>query len=229
MERLLAYQDAGLEPPAIIMGPRLDGPQDLLDEPMQLSLADKAKLGLTLEHQDGFNSEHLQWELRMALEKIHSNAGHSQPIGGAPAENKPLDGMDPVSSALLMELAATVMPDRPQTITNEAKYSRLNRKAAIKRWMEKRARRHLTSQTKYRKMKDVAVSKARCKGGKFIKKSERERMAREEAEAAAAKAQAEALLAKDPAMYYPAPAVKGAWGEDTEWQRAYNFLAQREE
>ena len=38
----------------------------------------------------------------MALEKIHSNAGHSQPIGGAPAENKPLDGMDPVSSALLM-------------------------------------------------------------------------------------------------------------------------------
>ena len=70
-------------------------------------------------------------------------------------------------------------------------------------------------------------------------------MAREEAEAAAAKAQAEALLAKvllhsiedcsymyalqDPAMYYPAPAVKGAWGEDTEWQRAYNFLAQREE
>ena len=39
----------------------------------------------------------------MALEKIRSSAGHSLPIGGVSgSESKPFDGMDPVSSALLM-------------------------------------------------------------------------------------------------------------------------------
>lgn len=238
MDRLLAYENAGLEPPMIVLGPSTDGPQDLLDEPMQLSLADKAKLGMQLDHSDGVNSEHLQWELRKALEKIHSFAGHAQPIGGVEAaENKPFDGMDPVSSALLMELAASVMPEKPKTVTNDVKYSPTQRKMAIKRWLEKRARRHLTSQTKYAKMKHVAVGKARCKGGKFIKKSERERLARLEQER---NEQAAALAAdttmqvtftlpvvEEPVAVVAAP--KESWAGASDWQHAYALFARSEE
>lgn len=238
MDRLLAYQNAGVEPPPVVFGAHPDGPQDLLDEPMQLSLADKAHLGMPLEHAnfmgDDIHGDHLQWELRMALERIHSSAGHSQPIGGVSAqENKPLEGMDPVSSALLMELATSVMPDKPRTVTHEARYSPAQRKLAIQRWMAKRARRHLTSQTKYTKMKDVAVSKARCKGGKFIKKSERERLEREAAAAAAAAAPAVSVKTEIAMPVEPAVAAtatdKGPWTADDAWQRAYNFYAQSEE
>lgn len=234
MDRLLAYQNAGLEPPLIFLGSRPDGPQDLLDEPMQLSLADKAKLGIQLDA-DEDNREHMQWELRMALEKIRSSAGHSLPIGGVSgSESKPFDGMDPVSSALLMELAASVMPEKPQPIVCEARYTPQQRRASIARWMAKRARRHLTSQTKYRKMKDVAVNKARCKGGKFIKKSERERLAREAAAAAAAVAamepvQIEPVLGKFDAVFTTAASIKPQFGADSEWQRHYSFFAQSEE
>merc|ERR1712188_69360 len=111
------------------------------------------------------------------------------------------------------------MPEQPPVCSNEAKYTPAQRKIAIKRWKEKRARRHLTSQTKYRKMKDVAVGKARCKGGKFIKKSERERMAREAAEAELGEANKEICITP----------VKDMWGENAEWQAAYNFYAQSEE
>jgi hypothetical protein len=216
------YEQAGMEPPPVIFTPHPNGPRDLLDEPMALSLADKAKLGMDMEPSDGFNSEHLQWELRMALERIHTNAGHSQPIGGvSPAENKPFDGMDPVSSALLMELAATVMPEKPPIVTNETRYTPAQRKVAIKRWMAKRARRHLTSQTKYRKMKDVAVGKARCKGGKFIKKSERERLERLEREAADAMLMTEAFAMKDSGAFQRV--------DKSEWHQAYNFYARNEE
>lgn len=218
----------------IVLGPRPDGPQDLLDEPMQLSLADKAKLGIQLDAEED-NREHMQWELRMALERIHSSAGHSLPIGGVPAsESKPFDGMDPVSSALLMELATSVMPEKPQPVVSEARYTPEQRRASIARWMAKRARRHLISQTKYRKMKDVAVNKARCKGGKFIKKSERERLEREAAAAAAA------VAAIEPVKFEPvlgkvylaptmAASIKPQFGADSEWQRQYNFFAQSEE
>jgi len=247
MERFLAYQSAGVEPPPVIFGARPDGPPDLLDEPMQLSLADKSDLGISLEHAEGFHNvgtdrlgdtdhlgDHLQWELRMALEKIHSNAGHSRPIGGVAAqENKPFDGMDPVSSALLLELATTVMPDKQHSAACETRYSPSQRKYAIQRWMAKRARRHLTSQTKYRKMKDVAVSKARCKGGKFIKKSERERMAREEQERLAREG-ASIVKTEDVFVISSAatPAVgmaKAPWSSEDAWQRAYAFYAKSEE
>lgn len=102
------------------------------------------------------------------------------------------------------------------------------------RWMAKRARRHLTSQTKYRKMKDVAVSKARCKGGKFIKKSERERLEREAAAAAAAVAaiepvKAEPVLGKVDSVVTTTASIKPQFGVDSEWQRQYNFFAQSEE
>lgn len=245
MDRLLQYQSAGIEPPPVFLGARPDGPQDLLDEPMQLSLADKAHLGMPLENAEDFHNmnsdcDHLQWELRMALERIHTSAGHSQPIGGVAAhENKPFEGMDPVSSALLMELATTVMPEKPHTVTYEARYSPAQRKLAIQRWMAKRSRRHLTSQTKYRKMKDVAVSKARCKGGKFIKKSERERMEREAAAAEAAAAAAVATSVADQKVEVktentfivaePAAMEKAAWTSEDAWQRAYNFYAKSEE
>lgn len=247
MDRLLAYQNAGIEPPPVYLAARPDGPKDLLDEPMQLSLADKAHLGMPLEHAEDYHhltsahqDDHLQWELRMALERIHTNAGHSQPIGGVEArETKPFEGMDPVSSALLMELATTVMPEKPDTVTYETRYSPSQRKLAIQRWMAKRARRHLTSQTKYRKMKDVAVSKARCKGGKFIKKSERERMEREEREAAAAAASCttDAVAVKMeqvveiPQVVQPIgmEAKKLSWAGDSAWQTAYNFYARSEE
>lgn len=238
MDRLLAYENAGLEPPMIILGPHPDGPQDLLDAPMQLSLADKAQLGMQLDHTDGVHSEHIQWELRKALEKIHSFAGHEQPIGGVqPSENKPFDGMDAVSSALLVELAESVMPEKPNALTDSVKYSPAQRKLAIKRWLEKRARRHLTSQTKYRKMKDVAVGKARCKGGKFIKKSERERLARLEQE----QNEQAAALAADTTMQVTftlpvaeeavgaAVDAKASWAGASDWQHAYNFFARSEE
>jgi len=158
------------------------GPPDRLDEPMTLSIADKAAL---VEAVDSSN-EHVQWELRKALEKIHSHAGNQAVIGGGTpaAEDNPFDGMDAYSSAMLLDLAQSVMPTQPIVATG-AKYTPEQRRAAINRWLDKRSRRHLTSQTKYKKMKDVAVGKSRCKGGKFISKAERARL---EAEAAAAAA-----------------------------------------
>lgn len=227
---------AGIEPPIVFLTASPNGPADLLDEPMELSLADKARLGIQMEHDQNYNSEHLQFELRMALERIRSDAGYSVPLGGAaPAENKPFDGMDPVSSAMLMELAATVMPQKtPQVAANDIRYTPAQRQFAIKRWMAKRARRHLTSQTKYVKMKAVAVNKSRCKGGKFIKKSERERMERE------ARDREEAMLAVatvTPVLEAPVAAVasiaavgkaKEPWVTDP-WQQAYNFYARPEE
>merc|ERR1711865_928970 len=114
-----------------------------------------------------------------------------------------------------MELATTVMPEYPTIMANDSKYSPHQRRAAIKRWMEKRARRHLTSQTKYRKMKDVAVSKARCRGGKFIKKSEREAMAK--AEEARLEEEKMKMLLLPPAM--ETQASKEPWnGDMPDWQ-----------
>merc|ERR1711998_250526 len=159
------------------------GPPDRLDEPMTLSIADKAAL---VEAVDSRN-EHVQWELRKALDKIHSHAGHPEPLGTRLNEGRrnvmedPFDGMDADSSAMLMDLAQSVMPTQP-IVASGAKYTPEQRRAAINRWLDKRSRRHLTSQTKYKKMKDVAVGKSRCKGGKFISKAERARL---EAEAAA--------------------------------------------
>lgn len=216
MDRFLAFENAGEEPPMVFFGVGEDGPTDLLDEPMALSLADKAKLGIDLEPSQDFINCDLQWELRMALERIHSSEGHVLPIGGViPAANKPFDGMDMISSAMLMELATTVMPEKPTIMAHDSKYTPSQRKAAITRWMEKRARRHLISQTKYRKMKDVAVSKARCRGGKFIKKSERERLAR---------------LEEIALISLPVLESKGHWnGETPDWQHTYSFYAQGEE
>lgn len=205
-----------------------------LDEPMSLSIADKAAHGLDFDQNSP--SEHIQWELRMALERIHSSAGHVVPIGGnQPAENKPFDGMDAVSSAMLMELASSVMaPKQPQLLSSK-KYDAAQRKAAIKRWMDKRSRRHLVSQTKYSKMKNVALSKNRSKGGKFIKKSERERLEREEAAAKAAVEQMAAEIRLEtvkeqivaPIMAAP---VKDQWQPDlSEWEKQYAMLAQPEE
>jgi len=235
MDRLLAFENAGEEPPMIFFGAGGNGPADLLDEPMALSLADKAKLGIDLEPCQDFNCD-LQWELRMALERIHSSEGHVVPIGGCtPTANKPFDGMDMVSSAMLMELATTVMPEQPAIMAHDSKYTPTQRKAAITRWMEKRARRHLISKTKYRKMKDVAVSKARCRGGKFIKKSERERLALLEKE----NLEKENLEKENAStLAYPVPTTatplvlesKTPWNGDTpDWQNAYNFYARSEE
>merc|ERR1711988_1982104 len=94
-----------------------------------------------------------------------------------------MGGMDADSTAMLQDLAHAVMPTQPVVATG-TKYTPEQRKAAIRRWLDKRSRRHLTSQTKYKKMRDVAVGKARCKGGKFISKAERARMAAEAEEAA---------------------------------------------
>merc|ERR1711907_255630 len=71
---------------------------------------------------------------------------------------------------MLVELAAAVMPEKPFAMGSGSRYTPAQRKIAIKRWLEKRARRHLTSKTKYLKMKDVAVKKSRCVGGKFVEK-----------------------------------------------------------
>lgn len=191
---------------------------------MELSLADKSNLGLSLCRDDCFNnsgSEHLQWELRKALERIHSSAGHARPIAGnTPAENTPFDGMDPVSSALLMELASSVMDTKTDVALNKVKFSKEQRKVAIKRWMEKRSRRHLVSQTKYSKMKRVAIGKNRCGGGKFVKKSDLEKIA---------KAQEE-LTAQEIQLSAETTAVKDPWFSDkTAWDKAYELHARPEE
>lgn len=242
MERLLSYQNAGLSPPPVIFGLHPNGPSDLLDEPMNLSLADKAKMGMYFGPNDA-ESEHLQLQLRMALEKIHTNAGHSQPISSAePAEHKPLDGMDPVSSAMLVELAAAVMPEKPFAMGSGSRYTPAQRKIAIKRWLEKRARRHLTSKTKYLKMKDVAVKKSRCVGGKFVKKSDLARMEQERAAAEAAMLVVEkyndpamlALSVKEEAVGLPvaddmAFANSGKPASDAAWNAMYSMYARAEE
>jgi len=166
-----------------------------------------------------------QWELRMALERIHSSAGHAAPIGGnRPAENKPFDGMDAVSSAMLMELASSVME---LTVTARRgvskKYDGSQRKLAITRWMDKRSRRHLVSQTKYSKMKNVALNKNRSKGGKFVKKSERERLELE----AAAKEPVEQIRLETIQVAAP---IKDHWQPDlTAWEKEYAVHALPEE
>jgi len=187
MDRLLAYQNAGRLPLPVVFMHHPDGPTDLLDQPMStnmgLSLADQTKQGVQYGPIDA-ESEHLQRQLRMALERIHHKAGHSAPIGvtihygaenAAAEQPKPLDGMDPVSSAMLLELAETVMPQK-SVMHGDRKYTPAMRQIKIQRWMAKRTRRHLAAKTKYTKMKDVAVSKRRCVAGRFVKKSEMERM-----------------------------------------------------
>merc|ERR1712227_1058481 len=158
-----------------VLGASSDVP-DRLDEPMILSLADRAALQEAVSDP----REHVQWELRKALDRIHEHSGNDRIGGPEPADDNPFDGMDPYSSAMLVELAQSVMPSKPVVATG-SKYTPDQRRAAIRRWRDKRSRRHLISQTKYKKMKDVAVGKARCKGGKFISKAERARMAAEEA------------------------------------------------
>lgn len=186
MDRLLAYQNAGRQPLPVVFMHHPDGPTDLLDQPMNtnmgLSLADQTKQGVQYGPIDA-ESEHLQRQLRMALEKIHQKAGHSAPIGvtihygagHAAAQPKPLDGMDPLSSAMLLELAETVMPQK-SVMHGDRKLTPAQRKIAIQRFMDKRTRRNVAAKTKYIKMKDVAVSKSRCVAGRFVKKSELERM-----------------------------------------------------
>ena len=166
----------------------------------------------------------------MALERIHTSAGHSAPIGGTrPAENKPFDGMDAVSSAMLMELASSVMEPKVAAVRSHQKYDAAQRKAAIKRWMDKRSRRHLVSQTKYSKMKDVALNKNRSKGGKFIKKSERERLEREEAAANSAMQQIQMEQVQVVAPIMAAP-VKDQWLHDASaWEKEYAIHARPEE
>lgn len=220
------------------------GPPDRLDEPMTLSIADKAAL---VEAVDSSN-EHVQWELRKALDKIHSHAGNQAGIGGggtpAAEQDNPFDGMDAYSSAMLLDLAQSVMPTQPVVATG-AKYTPEQRRAAITRWLDKRSRRHITSQTKYKKMKDVAVGKARCKGGKFISKAERARMAAEAAEAAEAAAavalpapQTDDLLAVlNKPMVSPLALVSGEAAmlgkdprsQDVEWMARYELYTRAEE
>merc|ERR1711934_1060663 len=107
---------------------------DPLNEHISLSLADKAHLGLEFGcDEDDAASEHLQWELRMALERIHSNAGNSAPIlGTSPTFGVATDGMDAVSSAMLLELASDMMP-KGSPERGIKKYTRDERKVAIKR------------------------------------------------------------------------------------------------
>merc|ERR1711988_1103504 len=133
---------------------------------------------------------------------------------------------------MLVELAATVMPQKPVAPTDTTRYNSAQRKLAINKWLAKRQRRHLTSQTKYVKMKDVAVAKARCKGGKFVKKSERERMEREQAAAEEAMRAMEKV--KEQAVATPVASFdisnkdypqKG----DATWHAMYAFYAQSEE
>jgi hypothetical protein len=168
----------------------------------------------------------------MALERIHSSAGHAAPIGGnRPAENKPFDGMDAVSSAMLMELASSVMEPTVTArrgVSMRKKYDGSQRKLAITRWMDKRSRRHLVSQTKYSKMKNVALNKNRSKGGKFIKKSERERLELE----AAAKEPVEQIRLETIQVAAPimAASIKDHWQPDlTAWEKEYAMHALPEE
>ena len=168
----------------------------------------------------------------MALERIHANAGHCSPIGGAsPKINMPFDGMDAVSSAMLMELASSVMePSQPTARTVHKKYTKEERKVAIERWMAKRARRHLVPQTKYNKMKAVAVNKNRSKGGKFIKKSEREKLEKAEREAAQVAQKISQEFYLEPANALVAPPVKDQWmPELSAWKQQYAQYAQPEE
>merc|ERR1711934_693368 len=110
------------------------------------------------------------------------------------------------------ELASSVMDVKPEIPCNKVKFTATQRKAAIKRWMEKRARRHLVSQTKYNKMKSVALGKNRCGGGKFVKKSELEKILKAQEELAAQ----EIKLAVE-----TTPAAKDPWfGEQTAWGQA---------
>lgn len=131
------------------------------------------------------------------------------------------------------DLATTVMPHSAEVDTTAIRYTPDQRKAAIQRFMFKRSRRHLAARTKYAKMKHVAVNKARCKGGKFMKKADRERMeaqaASAEAELSAAAQEEEVVAGVMPESPYLSAVAPIERKGDPDWVQALAYYAKTEE
>lgn len=216
------YLRAGLPPPPVIfmVAPPGQPQKDMLDEPMALSLADQVKIGVHHFGGDEFCNEQVQRQMRVALERMHSQA-----------ENWVPDAQDPFTHAFMVrilhsslcrswcmsqDLAQSPIPDVAETKGDSKKYSPQQRQMAVQRWMAKRKRRHLTSKTKYVKMQDVAIGKARCVGGKFVKKT-------------AQKPIEEAIQMPLTQMAVAEPVTyKDRKDEDPAWQSMYDYYAQAE-
>jgi len=120
------------------------------------------------------------------------------------------------------DLATNVMPHRHTAAT---RYTPDQRKAAIQRFMFKRSRRHLAARTKYTKMKQVAVNKARCKGGKFMKKADRERV-EAEMSTTAQEVVVAGVVPESPYLGAVAPIDRKG---DPRWMQALAYYAKTEE
>jgi hypothetical protein len=177
--------------------------------------------------------EQLQAGLTLALERLHKSNGNSLPVHMLPPDTS-LHDMDVFGidlTTLITDLATTVMPHSAGSHTAATRYTPDQRKAAIQRFMFKRSRRHLAARTKYTKMKHVAVNKARCKGGKFMKKADRERM---EAEMSTATQEEEVVAAEVVAGVLPESPYLGAVAPidrkgDPGWVQALAYYAKTEE